>query len=136
VKKRGFLLFQQALVIFIGILLLGASAFAFNQIKNVKIGQLKAESRVVDRALEAWSASHRQIKEDTVVFTQQGAVFEQKRTYPLTKTDLMELQSRGFFSSTIDLSLYRYETKNDGADYSLEVVLPDGTLFKSPRSTY
>ncbi|WP_333594175.1 hypothetical protein [Anaerospora hongkongensis] len=135
-KKRGILLFQSTFFIILGIILLGASTLAFGQIKNVKIGQLKAESRIVDRALEAWAASHPQIKEDTVVFTQQGAVFEQKRTYPLLKADLMELQSKGFFPSTIDLSLYRYETKNDGADYSLEVVLPDGTLFKSPRSTY
>ena len=112
------------------------SGLSANHVKNIKTSQIKAECNVLDYALETWSAAHRQIKENTVNFTGQDVFYEQKRTYPLAKADLLDLQAKGYFAKTIDLEKYRYETKNDGADYSLEVALPDGSLYKSPKSTY
>lgn len=136
-KKKGVLMVPVVVFIICFMLLMASGVMYTSQfVRNIKNNELQTECSIIDRSLEAWATSHKQVRAESVVVTEKGIMYEQQRAYPNTLADLGELQSRGFFAKNIDLSKFKYTTQNDGTAYHLEVTLTDGSTYKSPQSTY
>ncbi|MEN6385571.1 MAG: hypothetical protein ABFD79_10280 [Phycisphaerales bacterium] len=136
-RKKGVLTFQLVILLTVMTILLSSGVIYTSQlVRNTKVQELKTECSIIDRSLEAWASSHKKIQENSIVYDKTGTVYAQQRLYPKTLTDLGELQTRGFFSSKIDLAKFHYATQDNGTAYQLEVNLPDGTIYKSQQSAF
>lgn len=117
------------------ILTAGLSVGGVNVVRSFKADELKTQCDILDRALETWSSSHKKIVEETIHQDEEGrTMYGMERQYPETLEQLGELQDFGYLPRTLDKSIFRYTTRDHATRYRLEVKLPDGSIFVSPRS--
>lgn len=138
-KKRGILLYQLVLVLLITLIVFGIGVTTGNNVmKNVRTDNLRSQCNIIDRSLEAYAKSHRGVTTTSVTYNSEGKVsYTQNRQYPENLTELGEIQDKGYFSTSIDLTKFTYSMAqvSDGTMvYKLEVHLPDGTVYTSPGS--
>ena len=137
-KRRGILLLQVISMGIVFLLLFGASAYSgAHFVNNVKAHVLMTDCDAIDRALELWAKAHQGVNADSVTYDTNGkSNYSKHRLYPANLEELGEIQEMGYFSSqTIDLSKFRYSTFDDATAYEMEVTLPNGTIYTSPRSS-
>lgn len=139
-KGHGFLTFDVAIsLLLVLILYLGISGTSA-QIKSYKAADLQSRCDVIDRSLEYWSKFHRGVDEGSIVYTDKGVKYKKTRIYPKTLTELKQLQDVGYLSKDFfkegDMGQFRYSTRDDATAYHLEVSLPTGGVYVSPRSSY
>lgn len=105
-------------------------------VSHMTTNALKLDCDALDRALELWAKGHRSVVLDSVSYDTTDKIhYRKNRLYPENLSELGEVQSMGYFASqTIDLTKFTYTTEDDGTIYNLEVKLPNGTIYTSPRS--
>lgn len=136
-KRRGIL---SITAVFIGILFLivfaGGIYGGTHIVKNIRTSSLIMQCEAVDRALEFWAKAHKGVNAESISYDSNGNMnFTQKRLYPETLDELGEVQKLGYFAKeTIDLNQFFYSTMDNGTQYRLEVTLPNGEIYRSPRS--
>lgn len=135
-KKKGFFFtLETLLTTFLVLLLFGAGIAAGTYaIQNYKTHELKSQCDVLDRALETWAKSHQGVDESSFEEKDGKLIYSRQRLYPVDLDELEKVQSMKYFVQNIDLRNFSYSTQDGGVRYKLEVSLPDGSIYKSPRS--
>lgn len=133
-KKEGSLLpITVIVVIVMSLLLASGGALTANFIKNMKTDALKTQCGAIDQALESWSKAHIAVKEDSITYTENGSKYNKLRLYP---ANLQDLQTFGYLAKSINVSAFRYSTRDSGTSYRIEVTLPNKQIYKSPGSDF
>lgn len=136
-KKDGFIILGTLIQVLLILILFGAGiTVGTRAVQNFTTYDLKSQCDILDRSLEMWAKAHRGVEESSIKQNEEGKLFyNRQRLYPLNLSELGEVQNMRYFSRTIDLQKFTYSTQDGGTKYKLEVVLPDGTVYKSPHST-
>lgn len=135
-KKNGFIVLETLIQVLLILVLFGAGITAGTRaVQNFTTYDLKSQCDVLDRTLEMWAKAHQGVEESSITQNEDGKlVYKRQRLYPLNLSELGEVQNMKYFSQNIDIQKFMYSTQDGGTKYKLEVILPDGTVYKSPRS--
>ena len=135
-KKQGFILFQFYIIAVVVLVVMSVGiGTSIKMVANFQTNNLKTQCDVLDRSLEKWTKSHKVVNETSVYCeVNKGLIYERQRLYPVTLVELGEVQNMGYFVNNIDLSQFTYYTLDGGTKYRLEVMLPDGSTYRSPQS--
>lgn len=109
-------------------------------VQNYKTEVIMRECDILDQALEKYSILHSNIADSLSHAGDKtnNVIFHAEHNYPKSLNELGKIRDeRAFFSDSIDLSKFSYETHRDsekGMTYTLGVHLPNGYYYKSPNS--
>ena len=130
-KRKGIFILQIAVFMALFIVFAGAVFWGGEAIHAQKFNALKRETDVVDRALEAYAASHIGIDESTMHYNAEHELkYEHIRLYP---KNLKDVQDLGILPRQMDLEPYKYSVSSDRTKYKLEAKF-DKETYVSPRS--
>lgn len=114
-KRRGFFTYKIALVLIVlGIIFSAGSVANISLEKSIRSDEIKDEVIIIDNILKLWCRDHSGRYIDSL---------ERLKTLELLKDEL-------------DITNYKYTTRNDNKEYHLEVDLPVGEKYISPGSNY
>lgn len=130
-KRKGIFILQIAVFMALFIVFAGAIYWGGEAIHAQKYNALKRETDVVDRALEAYAASHIGIDEASMHYNADNELkYNHIRLYP---ENLKDVQDLGILPRQMDLKPYKYSVSSDRTKYKLEAKF-DKETYVSPRS--
>lgn len=130
-KRKGIFILQIAVYMALFVVFSGAIYLGGEAVNAQRYTALKREVDVVDRALEAYAASHIGIDEDSIHYDANNKLkYNHTRLYP---KNLKDIQDLGILPRQIDLEPYKYSVSSDRTKYKLEANF-DKETYVSPRS--